>query len=392
MISLPRRRLSRVQQCLIVIAGFFLVVAFARLTPAAFATGSQAPRSGEHVLTIYDDGQEKGILTKSDTLRDAFKQAKISLGPNDITEPSLDEKLVSSNYDVTVYRARPVLIVDGANRTKVITAYRTAGQIAKQANITLHDEDKANLQASPDVVADGAVERLVIQRATPFTLVLYGKSVPSYTQAKTVADMIKEKGIKLAASDTVSVAQTSSIIAGMTVEIWRNGVQTVTEQEAMPFPTQQIQDANQPAGYKKVQTPGVNGVQMVTYQVNVQNGVPISKQAIQTVVTQQPVTQIEVVGTKNNYSGSLNDWLLKLRTCETGGNYTRNSGNGYYGAYQFSTSTWNSLNTGYARADLAPPAVQDAAIIANTNRSAGLRTQNPGCYASTGISNKPPAQ
>lgn len=92
----------------------------------------------------------------------------------------------------------------------------------------------------------------------------------------------------------------------------------------------------------------------------------------------------------SNYTGSLADWLLKLRTCESGGNYQINTGNGYYGAYQFSIATWNHWNTGYARADLAPPAVQDATIIKNTNASVGLSTQNPGCYKSTGISNKPP--
>lgn len=95
--------------------------------------------------------------------------------------------------------------------------------------------------------------------------------------------------------------------------------------------------------------------------------------------------------TNSGYSGSLADWLYKLRTCESGGNYTINTGNGYYGAYQFSAATWNHWNTGYARADLAPPEVQDAMIIKNTLASAGLRTQNPGCYAKMGLSNYPPS-
>lgn len=50
-----------------------------------------------------------------------------------------------------------------------------------------------------------------------------------------------------------------------------------------------------------------------------------------------------------------------LRNCEAGGNYSRNSGNGYYGAYQFSAGTWRSMNTGYEFAHLAPPEVQDDA-------------------------------
>lgn len=86
-------------------------------------------------------------------------------------------------------------------------------------------------------------------------------------------------------------------------------------------------------------------------------------------------------------------WLLKLRLCESGGDYSTNTGNGYYGAYQFSPSTWNYWQTGYARADLAPPNVQDEAIIKNTlAASGGLASQNPGCYRSQGLSAFPPTQ
>lgn len=96
--------------------------------------------------------------------------------------------------------------------------------------------------------------------------------------------------------------------------------------------------------------------------------------------------------TNSGYSGSLADWLYKLRTCESGGNYAINTGNGYYGAYQFSYATWAHWNTGYERADLAPPAVQDATIIQNTNASSGgLATQNPGCYKKMGLSAFPPS-
>ncbi|MBU2595799.1 transglycosylase family protein [Patescibacteria group bacterium] len=63
----------------------------------------------------------------------------------------------------------------------------------------------------------------------------------------------------------------------------------------------------------------------------------------------------------------LGDAWLRLRMCESGNTYSRNSGNGYYGAYQFNISTWRSYApAGYAdvRPDLAPPAVQDQAALA----------------------------
>jgi hypothetical protein len=53
------------------------------------------------------------------------------------------------------------------------------------------------------------------------------------------------------------------------------------------------------------------------------------------------------------------DAWAQLRFCEAGGDYTKNTGNGYYGAYQYNLSTWGNYG-GYARPDLAPPAVQDA--------------------------------
>ena len=54
------------------------------------------------------------------------------------------------------------------------------------------------------------------------------------------------------------------------------------------------------------------------------------------------------------------DAFAALADCESGGNYSINTGNGYYGAYQFSLSTWQSLGyEGYPHQ--ASPAVQDQA-------------------------------
>jgi len=53
------------------------------------------------------------------------------------------------------------------------------------------------------------------------------------------------------------------------------------------------------------------------------------------------------------------DVWAQLRFCEAGGNYNTNTGNGYFGAYQYNLGTWANYG-GYARPDLAPPEVQDA--------------------------------
>jgi hypothetical protein len=54
------------------------------------------------------------------------------------------------------------------------------------------------------------------------------------------------------------------------------------------------------------------------------------------------------------------DTLSTIRQCESGGNYAINTGNGFYGAYQFTQQTWNGLGYSGLPSD-APPAVQDQA-------------------------------
>lgn len=69
------------------------------------------------------------------------------------------------------------------------------------------------------------------------------------------------------------------------------------------------------------------------------------------VVVTQPAQAKLVIGGE--------DAFARLRFCEAGGDYHKNTGNGYYGAYQYNLSTWANYG-GYARPDLAPPEVQDA--------------------------------
>ncbi len=67
-----------------------------------------------------------------------------------------------------------------------------------------------------------------------------------------------------------------------------------------------------------------------------------------------------------------------LGSCEAGLNPAKNTGNGYYGAFQFSHGTWKSMNTGYERADLAPLEVQKDAVQRLVQRSS-IFTQFPAC-------------
>lgn len=255
--------------------------------------------NGERLITVHDNGQDRGILTRATTLRQAFSEANIYVDQNDLIEPSIDEQLVASNYDVNIYRARPVTVVDGNVKQKVMSPYQTAKQIAFHAGITLQNEDTATLEANTNMVSEGAGMQMTISRATEFTLVLYGTKTISYTREKTVGDMLAARNITIAPEDTLSVPKETPIQAGMVVELWRNGTQTATEEHDVAFPVEKIKDADRPVGYKQVKTPGIPGKRTVTFEIEMRDGKEVARKEIQSVITKEPVKQVEIIGVKS---------------------------------------------------------------------------------------------
>ena len=285
--------------------------------------------------------------------------AKFSIDERqDVVEPSLDSEMVAEKYNINIFRARPITIVDGNKRLKVTTAEQTPALIAKIAGIEVFEEDKTTLSNSDNMAVDGANMVMKIDRASMVNFVLYGKESVIRTHAKTVGELLKEKNINPKKDDTLSVDRSAKIIPGMKIELWRNGKQTITTEEDVKFEVEKVQDANRDSGYREVKQAGENGKKNVTYEIEMKNGVEVSRKEIASVVTKEPKKQIEIVGTKSStsFSGSFSEALARLRSCE--GSYTSNTGNGYYGAYQFDKRTWGNYG-GYELASDAPAAVQD---------------------------------
>ena len=338
---------------LMLVGGLFFV------NQALADAAKPAAKAGEKLVTIYDRGAEKTIVTKARTIREALKLAKFSIDERqDVVEPSLDSEMMAEKYNINIFRARPITIVDGNKRLKVTTAEQTPALIAKAAGIEVFEEDKTTLSNSDNMAVDGANMVMKIDRASMVNFVLYGKESVIRTHAKTVGELLKEKNIDPKKDDTLSVDRSAKIIPGMKIELWRNGKQTITAEEDVKFEVEKVQDANRDSGYREVKQAGENGKKNVTYEIEMKNGVEVSRKEIASVVTKEPKKQIEIVGTKSStsFSGSFSEALARLRSCE--GSYTSNTGNGYYGAYQFDKRTWGNYG-GYELASDAPAAVQD---------------------------------
>jgi len=276
----------------------FIVSAFVGLNHVA-----QAQDDTKRLVTVYDRGITKVFLTKDTTLGQALKDENIQLDTHDTVEPAVTQQLIAHEYKVNIYRARPVVVVDGPVRIKTVSPYQTAQQIAKDVGITVYPEDKTTLAPLTNFVNDGAGLELTIIRAKTINLDLYDNKTEVRTNANTVGGMLKEKGITLGPKDNVSPSVETPITEGMAVRVWREGIQTITVNQQISVSTRIVYDADQPIGYRAVQTPGIPGNRDITYQVEIKGGVEISRVELASIVTRNPTEETDVIGLRNDGAG-----------------------------------------------------------------------------------------
>lgn len=348
---------------------------------------SQVFADGQSLVSLYVDGGRKTIPVSAGTVGEALDKLGVKLSEGDVVEPARDTKISQALTNINVYRGLPYLVVDGNKKRIVQSGYRSPRQIVEAAGVTVYPEDTITESRVNDFLGEQAIgSRIDIVRATPVNVLIGGKPFVFRTNQRTVGGLLAEKGIKLEGNDHMDVAQTDPIRANMKIVIARFSQGLQQEFEVIPAGEQISYDPNKPLGYTAETFAGVDGKKLITYVVDQQDGKPVGRHAIEEQIVAQPQPKQIVRGSKVDPVTSNAEILRKLRQCEAGGDYQRNSGNGYYGAYQFSIGTWNKYNTGYARADLAPPDVQDAITIRNAKASAGgFWSQWPACSVKLGL-------
>jgi hypothetical protein len=88
----------------------------------------------------------------------------------------------------------------------------------------------------------------------------------------------------------------------------------------------------------------------VTYKYEYRNGKVYKTTVVRSEVVKKPVSEVILVGTKEkaapkpvapDFSTGSTVWD-RLAQCESGGNWSINTGNGYYGGLQFNAQTWQA--------------------------------------------------
>lgn len=277
------------------IFGLVLGAAVAALIFYAHGSGQSFRPSDSHVVFLFDSGKKRTIDTKAATVGELINRLDLNLVPQDVVEPALDTPIVEDSFRVNIYRARPVTVVDKNIKTVTLTAQKSARVVAQDAGIKVNPEDLA-VFSQGNISHNIIGEQVVIARATPVMLNLYGTQVRSFTQARTVAAMLREKDIKLDNGETVNPDFKTPITPGIQVFILAKGSRVETVEEVLQFPIQKQNDFSLSFGTTVLRQKGTSGRIAVTYLVSAPDGKEISRKVIQRAVVQAAVPQIEAVG------------------------------------------------------------------------------------------------
>lgn len=360
-----------------------LVVAAILMVTGVMSVSADSERSTV-AITIFADGETYAVTTDAETVGEVLERAEIEVNDKDLVEPSLDRDISSDTFAINVYRSRPVIVVDeDGEREKLKTAYRSKRNIAEAAeSFDIYDEDEFSSELITDFLsAEYVGYRVHIERATPVNLITSGEPSEVRTHAETVAELFEDKGLEIGDDDVVEPGLDVAIESGMDIKLVRIGYETITEEVELEPETEEIRDNDMPVGQREVENAGSPGLASITYDIKYEDGEEVRREEINRDVIEEPVTRVVVVGNKTNYDGGpLNEEQMNaLGFCESGMTADRNTGNGFYGAFQFLPATWRSVHDGpYNMPHEAPLAVQKEAVQTLLSRSS-IYTQFPAC-------------
>ncbi|WP_026819277.1 resuscitation-promoting factor [Arthrobacter castelli] len=373
----------------------------------------------EVVVTV--DGRTTSVTTVAGTVGAALHSADIEISARDKVQPALSAT-VHDGSRISVKTAKKVQVeLDGAERT-VRTTGSTVADLVDELDVPA--EAKVSEPATTVLASSGDYVEISIPKQVH--VVVDGQIRSETTTAATVGGLLDSIGIRLDQDDRVSVSDRTPVIEDMAVKITRvDNAGKDTVEEGIAFDTVAEEDPDLPEGKRKVVRTGAPGTLTKTYTVTRLDGEEVGRSLVSKEVTAEPVARKIAIGTKerpepepeaepepavktaSNSGGdssgggdsadtagggaagataaAVSGVWQSLAQCESGGNWSINTGNGYYGGLQFSQSSWLGAGGGkYAPLPhLASPSEQIA--TAKVLKQGGGWGHWPSCASQLGL-------
>lgn len=375
-----------------------------RSVPLRLATGGMLATlliGGVTVATAKKDviidvnGEQIALTTLSGTVEGALEQAGVELGAQDFVSPAPDSSLTSESV-VTVRTAKQVaLVVDGREETLTTTAVSVEDLLGELDKISPADA----IDADPDTTIPESGLELKVTKPKIISINDGGRVVYTSIAAGTVGEVLERRGITIDEDDRLNLDANHRITTNTEIVIDRVETAEVTETVDIAAPVTYVDNPEADKGTETVATEGTPGAKEITRQIVTVNGVEAENVVLREVVlTAATPTTIErgtkVAPTTAPASGSSSAaapsvaggsvWDA-LAQCESNGNWSINTGNGFSGGLQFHPQTWQAYGGGQYAPTAGAATREQQIVIAQKVQAAQGWGAWPACTAKLGI-------
>ncbi|RNL82885.1 resuscitation-promoting factor [Halostreptopolyspora alba] len=305
-------------------------------------------------VTLDVDGEERTVRAFDADVREVLDSEGVELGEHDAVAPAPDTD-VSSGDTILVRTGREfVLELDGEPETYWVTAL-TVGEALDQ--IGLGDEtlemsvgrDEPVPESGIEVEATGARQVAILNDRTRAEVA---------TTAGTVEEVLADNGVELGEHDIVEPDLDTEPTDGMVIDVLEVLGEPETRETEIEAETERRETDELEKGEEEVVQEPEDGLKEVTVATVMEEGEE-TEHVLEEEVLEEPVDGVVEVGTKEpeeNVGGEADNlnWDA-LAECESGGDPTAvNSAGGYYGLYQFSMASWESVGGSGSPAEASP--------------------------------------
>ncbi|MBD0856034.1 resuscitation-promoting factor [Corynebacterium striatum] len=355
------------------------------------AVGGVVAVSAQKDITLDVNGDKIELATFAGNVDEALQAAGVNVGGEDLVYPAPSEK-VADGDNITVRTSKPVAVsIDGVKQQlsstdlKVSDLLGNLDGIAPGAAITSGDK-----KVTGD---DNLTEGMELEVVSPKIIKINDGGKITYTNiaAKTVKDVIEERGIDVDEDDRVFPSMDTPIVNGMSIKVDQVSTTFYDATEEFEAEPTFVDDPELEEGNEEVRVEAVKGQRNVTRKLVMKDGAKESDEIVKEKVINEPVAATIARGTKKPAAGAAAPAVAdgsvwdSLAQCESTGNWAINTGNGFSGGLQFTPSTWAGFGgTAYAPEAWQATREQQIAVAEKVQAAQGWGAW-PACTSKLGL-------
>ncbi|MEG9298891.1 ubiquitin-like domain-containing protein [Mangrovibacillus sp. Mu-81] len=270
------------------------IAAIATIAASAAAFGILFYEGSKNTVALTLDGEQKEIRTHANTIQDILKELEISTRSEDYLYPS-GTTMVTNNMKVVWEPAKQVEVSVGDQKKKIWTNADTVKELLSESKIELGEHDKVQPDLSKKITGD---MKITIEAAFPLQLVEGGKKQQVWSTSTTVADFLKQQGIKLNKTDRVEPGLDTEVKANDVINVVRVEKVTDVVEETTDFTVVSRKDSDLSKGKEEIVQEGKKGLVEKKFEIVKENGKEVSRKLVSEKVVKDSQDKIVNVGTK----------------------------------------------------------------------------------------------